>query len=179
MKKEFFQEIVKPFLVLVIICVAAAGVLALTNEATKPIIDENARMEAEQTRKAVLPDATEFEEIPCEESWGIDSAYRDAGGSGYVFTASAKGYGGDVVVTLGVDTEGKILNMKVDASTETQGIGSKTAKTEYTDKFLGQDKDSLQVDTITGATFSSKAVKTSVENALKAFEAIRAMEGGN
>ena len=178
MKKEFFQEIVKPFLVLVIICVVAAGILALTNQATAPIIAENARIEAEQTRKAVLPDATDFEEIVCEESWGIDSAFRDAGGSGYVFTASAKGYGGNVVVTLGVDPEGKILNIKVDASTETQGIGSKTAQTEYTDKFLGQDKDSLSVDTITGATFSSKAVKTSVENALAAFEAIKAQEGG-
>lgn len=176
MKKEFFQEIVKPFLVLVIICVVAAGLLALTNQATAPIIEENARVEAEQTRKAVLPTATEFEEITCEEEWGIDSAYRDVGGSGFVFTASAKGYGGDVVVTMGVDSQGKILAVKVDASSETQGIGSKTAQVEYTDTLIGMDAATLQVDTITGATFSSKAVKTSVENALKAFEAVK---GGN
>lgn len=179
MKKEFFQEIVKPFLVLVIICVVAAGILALTNQATAPVIEENARVEAEQTRKEVLPNATGFEEIVCEESWGIDSAYADVGGSGYVFTASAKGYGGDVVVTMGVDGEGKILAVKVDASSETQGIGSKWEKAERTDKLIGMDGATLEVETISGATFTSKAVKTSVENALKVYEAIQGQKGGN
>ena len=53
------------------------------------------------------------------------------------------------------------------------GIGSKTAKSDYTDKFLGQSLDTLSVDSITGATYSSKAVKTAVENALSAFEALQ------
>lgn len=173
MKNGFFSEIVKPFLVLVIICVAAGGILAATNNATAPIIEENARLAAEQTRKEVLPEATEFEEIQCKDEWNIDSAYRDLGGAGYVFTASAKGYGGDVAVTLSVTPEGKIGRMVVDASTETQGIGSKTAKSDYTDKFLGQSLDTLSVDSITGATYSSKAVKTAVKNALSAFEALQ------
>ena len=174
MKNGFFSEIVKPFLVLVIICVAAGGTLAATNNVTAPIIEENARLAAEQTRKEVLPEATEFEEIQCKDEWDIDSAYRDLGGAGYVFTASAKGYGRkDVAVTLSVTPEGKIGRMVVDASTETQGIGSKTAKSDYTDKFQGQSLDTLSVDSITGATYSSKAVKTAVENALSAFEALQ------
>ena len=97
MKNGFFSEIVKPFLVLVIICVAAGGILAATNNATAPIIEENARLAAEQTRKEVLPEATEFEEIQCKDEWDIDSAYRDLGGAGYVFTASA------MASTLGAD----------------------------------------------------------------------------
>ena len=69
--------------------------------------------------------------------------------------------------------DGKIASVTVGDNSETQGIGSKTAKSDYTDKFLGQSLDTLSVDSITGATYSSKAVKTAVENALSAFEALQ------
>ena len=87
-------------------------------------------------------------------------------------TGSAKGIEGDVVVEVTADAD-TIYSIVVTEQNETQGIGSKTAKSDYTDKFLGQSLDTLSVDSITGATYSSKAVKTAVENALSAFEALQ------
>ena len=67
----------------------------------------------------------------------------------------------------------KPLSRLINELSKLPGIGSKTAKSDYTDKFLGQSLDTLSVDSITGATYSSKAVKTAVENALSAFEALQ------
>ena len=176
MKSKNYQELVKPFLVLVIICIVTAALLAYTNSLTAPIIEQNAIAAAEATRAEMLPEATGFEQIlPDDPSLDVDSIYKDVGGSGYVITASAKGYGGDVVVTIGFDMDGNIQHMSVDASTETQGVGSKTAKQENIDKYIGRS-GSVKDDAgllITSATFSSKAVRTAVQNAMDAFAAVK------
>lgn len=168
-KSNFFQDIVRPFLVLVIICLAVSVLLAATHKATAPIIEENARIAAEETRRSVLPEAAGFVEIPVEEGWNVDSVYKDEGGSGYVITASQKGYGGDVVVTVGFSNEGVIEGIAVDVSTETQGVGSKAGKSGYTEQFIGLTGSTEGVDTITSATYSSRAVKSSVQAAMDAF----------
>ena len=56
---------------------------------------------------------------------GVTGIFEGDNGTGYVVTAEKTGYGGAVVVTVGFDTEGKILSVKANVSTETQGVGSK------------------------------------------------------
>lgn len=176
MKSNTYQEMIKPFIVLVVICIVTGALLGFTNSLTAPIIEANEIAEAEATRKAMLPEATGFEEIEPDPAWGVDSVYKDVSGSGYVITTHAKGYGGNVVVTIGFDNDGRILHMAVDASTETQGVGSKTANQANIDKYIGLsgsvegNKDLL----ITSATFSSTAVRTSVQNAMNAMAALTA-----
>ena len=175
MKSKTYQEMIKPFIVLVVICIVTGALLGYTNSLTAPVIEANAVAAAEATRKAMLPEATGFEEIEADPAWGVDSIFRDTGGTGYVITAHAKGYGGNVVVTVGFDNEGTILHMNVDASTETQGVGSKTANQPNIDKYIGltgpvaEDKSLL----ITSATFSSKAVRTAVQNAMDALTHVK------
>ena len=97
-----FQEMIKPLLVLVVICLVVSALLGFTNSVTAPIVEENERIAAEQTRKAVLAGAESFTEIECDaEALGITSAYKEDSGKVYVFTAARKGYGGEVVVTVG------------------------------------------------------------------------------
>ena len=179
MKSKFYEEIAKPFIVLVVICIVTGALLGYTNSLTAPVIEANAIAAAEATRKAMLPEATGFEEIPVDPAWedvqGVSSIFKDEGGSGYVITASSKGYGGAVVVTIGFDNKGTILHMDVDASTETQGVGSKTANEANITKYIGlqgpvaEDKSLL----ITSATFSSKAVRTAVQNAMNALAHVK------
>lgn len=176
MKKTnaFFQDMVKPFLVLVAICLAVSVLLAFTNSLTAPIIEENKRIAAEQTRKAVLAGAESFTEIECDtDALSITGAFREDSGKGYVITAANKGYGGPVEVTVGLDVDGKIVGLSVNAPKETSGIGSKAASDEYTAKFMGLSTDSGSVDQISGATYSSLAVKSGVDAALAAFAQIR------
>ena len=167
-KKEFLNEMAKPFIVLVCICLVAAGLLAFIHKVTAPVIEENALAQAEATRKEVLPSATAFEEIALTDTMEVDSIYKDAGGSGYVVTASVYGYHGDVTVTIGFDSDRKILALSADVSSETSGVGTKAGQDAYLSKYIGLSEGAENVDLISGATYSSNAVRTAVENAIAA-----------
>ena len=169
-----FQEMIKPLLVLVVICLVVSALLGFTNSVTAPIVEENERIAAEQTRKAVLAGAESFTEIECDaEALGITSAYKEDSGKGYVITAGRKGYGGQVVVTVGIDGSGKVVGLSANVSTETSGVGSKAGLPAYTDKYIGLSGSADGVDTISGATYSSTAVRNGVTAALAAYDAIK------
>ena len=178
MSKETFNEYIKPFVVLVCICLVVSFLLAFTNSVTAPIIAENARLEAIRTRQKVLPGSLDFEEIDCDtQALDIDSAYRETNGMGYVITSSHVGYGGgEVTVTVGIDNDGKVVGISADVSSQTKGIGSKAGESSYLDKYMGISGSADGVDTIATATRSSTAVRQSVTAALNAFNTIK---GGN
>ncbi|MCQ2511924.1 MAG: FMN-binding protein [Lachnospiraceae bacterium] len=173
-KNSLFQDMIKPVLVLLIIAAVVAALLAFVHNITEPIIAENSRIAAEKARMEVLPDADAFTEIPYdEEQFNITSAYKADNGCGYVFTSANKGYGGDVVVTVGLDGNGNIVGIKADVSTETSGVGSKAGEEKYLSLYMGISGSDDNIDTISGATYSSTAVKTGVASVLEAFEALK------
>ena len=169
-KNAFFEDFGKPVLVLFVICVVVGALLAFVNGVTAPIIEENARIRAEETRKAVLTGAESFTEVECDlDALSITGFFQETSGKGYVITAANKGYGGLVTVTVGLDASGKIVGISADVSTETSGVGSKAGKEDYLNRFMGLSGEAGSVDTISNATYSSTAVKTGVDAALKAF----------
>ena len=173
-KGNTFQEMIKPLLVLVVICLVVSALLGFTHSVTAPIVEENERIAAEQTRKAVLAGAESFTEIDCDtEALGITSAYKEDSGKGYVITAARKGYGGNVIVTVGIDGSGKVVGLNANVSTETSGVGSKAGLPSYTDKYIGLSGSAAGVDTISNATYSSTAVRNGVSAALAAYDAIK------
>lgn len=172
-KSEFFSEMARPFLVLVVICLVAAALLGVTNHFTKPVIEENERITAENTRKSVLPQATGFVEVAVPDGVAVTSIYMDEGGSGYVITAGSAGYGGDVVATIGFDMDGAIVGISVNASTETQGVGTKAGDPAYYEAYLGMSDSADGVELISGATYSSTALRAAVNAAFDAFAAIQ------
>ena len=132
--------------------------------------------EAEKTRKEVLPAASEFTELEVSEELkanGVTGIFEGDNGTGYVVTAEKTGYGGAVVVTVGFDTEGKILSVKANVSTETQGVGSKVGEASMLEKFEGLSGDVSGVTLKTGATFTSNAVRDGVQAACAAIAAIQ------
>ena len=172
-KGNVWEDLLKPVIVLLCIALAAAALLGFVNGKTEPIIKENARVKAEQTRAAVLAGAKGFEEIEGNFAvLDIDSAFRETSGLGYVITSSHKGYGGDVVVTVGLDPNGRIVGISADVKTETQGVGSKAGEAKYLDKYLGAS-GVANVDSLTGASYTSAAVRNGVNAALAAFEKIK------
>ena len=60
MKSTVFRDMVKPVLVLTVICLVAAALLSAVNGKTAPVIEENARIKADATRREVLPGANSF-----------------------------------------------------------------------------------------------------------------------
>lgn len=167
-------DLLKPLVVLVCICLVVSALLGFTNNLTAPIIEENARIKAEETRASVLEGAQGFEEVAADyDALNVTGIFAETNGLGYVITSANKGYDGDVVVTVGLNPDGIIVGLAADVSTETVGVGTKAGQSSYLDNYMGQSENVDSVDTITSATYSSSAVKTGVNAALAAFAAIR------
>ena len=78
------------------------------------------------------------------------------------FSATARGFGGDVTVTLTIDGD-RLVNVTAEGADETAGIGG-TALEQLPQKMV--KTNSVEVDGITGATFTSNAILTAAAQAL-------------
>ena len=172
--KKSFNEIIKPVLVLVCICLIVTALLAYINSVTSPII---AKAEEEKTRQAmteVLSEADSFEKLEIENlPERVTEAYSATNGAGYVFMLTTKGYGGDMKLICGMDADGVIEQCKTLSHAETSGLGSKTAEDPYRNQYCKKSAETLgEVDAITGATISSNAYKNAIEDAFKAYDIV-------
>ena len=171
-KKESTWEFWKPVVVLTVICLVVSTLVALTDHVTRPIITEAELERANATRFELLPSAEGFEEVECDIE-NVTSVYKDTAGSGYIVTVTGKGYKGDLPVTVGFDADGVISGISVDASGESAGVGSRTQESTFTERFIGLTGSADSVDTLSGATISSKAVKKAVNTAFDAYNAVK------
>ena len=181
MKKFNLSDILKPVIVLTAICLVTSALLAYTNNLTAPKIEENNIKTANEAKAIVLSEAKEFEDL---NEKGISySVGKDANGEiiGYVFSTSAKGYGGDVKIMVGVDTEGKVTGVKTLELSETPGLGMNAEKTDWLKQFVGKvtgivvnknDPGENEIKALTGATITSKAVTAAVNTALENYETV-------
>ena len=184
MKKMTPKAILVPALALLIICLVATTLLAGTNLITKDKIAQNAVEKENASRMVVLPEASDFSEVTTLDSGITYCAGLDAEGNtiGYVFTSGAKGYGGTVGVMVGLDTEGVITGIEILSHAETPGLGANATGEAFKSRFNGKsgeltvDKnsnDGQNIQAITAATITSKAVVSAVNAALAEFEAIK------
>jgi len=170
LKKDFIQ----PILVLVLICLFISGLLAFGNNVTEPIIVSAATERAELARKEIIPDADEFINIETDGlPKTVTEAYGTANGTGYVFMiTSPGGYGGDIKLICGISQDGKIIGSTVLEHSETQGLG--TVVFDNTAAYVGTDKTlAASVDAISGATYTSKAFKNGIMDALEAYDIVK------
>lgn len=90
--------------------------------------------------------------------------------SGMTANASAIGYGGPVLVRLTLDEQGRISAMDVGGARfqETEGVGSRVREESYVQTYLGKTPPLTlgeDVDAVSGATISSRAVVQAVNDA--------------
>ncbi len=184
------KDILVPTVSLFAICLVATFLLALVNNITvSKIAEQTAKTEA-AARVTVLPEAKTFEEVDKDGDKQVDYYMGvDANNEtvGYVFNTigEAKGYGGAVSVTVGVDEEGIITGIVPgDLSNETPGLGQNASKESWLKQFVGESGTLAveknidpsvadgKINAITSATITSKAVTGSVNAALEEFEEI-------
>ncbi len=180
MNKKFFRDLVP----LVAICLVAALLLAIFNLITEGPIAENALRAAQETRTRLLSAASAFEQLELEEGSAMDSCYEgfDAAGEsvGYVVETTVGGYGGEIVVTVALDSDNVITGINVGGEnfSETAGLGALAKEASFTDQFIGETvpltlqkgESGLQdgvIDAISGATITSTAVNGGVNSAGK------------
>ena len=170
--------LLKPVAVLVLICIVAGALLGFVHAATAPVAAEVAAQRARQTYTELMPDAAAFEPLACEVK-GCTAALQAVGASGetlgHLVVAQAKGYSGAVPLAVAFDTSGTVTSIKVMKNDETPGLGTKIADTSFTGQFVGRAAEALKVediDTISGATISSKAALAAFNVAVEAYKEV-------
>ncbi len=169
--------------VLLIITVVASGILAYINSLTEPIIQENQRRTKEEARREVLPAAKSFEVIG---SFNEEDVFAGKDESdkivGYTFLASLYGYSSDVRSMIGVNNDLTINRIKIISQTETPGLGANCEKREFQDQFsekgikeMKVDKDGGPIESITGATITTRTIAKSIQDGLVMLEKLIAV----
>ena len=186
-----WDNILKPTLVLFAVCIVISGSLAVVNDITKDIIEQRTNEEKDELRFEVMNDADSFSEVYGE---GVPDSVKDLPDSvkaifegykgqelaGYVIDVVVKGYGGDISMTVGVNKNGQVIGVKTGDNNETPGLGSKATEPEFISQFndvgvednltlvkQGKKADN-EIQAISGATVSSRAVTDGVQAALTA-----------
>ena len=90
-------------------------------------------------------------------------------------SATAKGYGGDITVTLTVK-DGKITDVKIVGDGETKDVGSKAVEQMPEQILSAQTYD---VDGVSGATISSTSIKKATKEAMTAAGLLATEEGSS
>lgn len=181
--KKNREDIIKPVGVLLAICIIIPLALSVTNKVTAKKIAE---LENENSKKNMqsLVSADDFEK--CSDG-GIEYYTAIKGGetAAYIFTESAKGYGGNVSVMTAVKPDGTVAGVAIlDVSGETPGLGQNAAKESFYSQYAGLKKgvsllkngakaENNEVDAVTGATITSTAVTRAVNAALDDFEKVK------
>lgn len=181
--KKNREDIIKPVGVLLAICIIIPLALSVTNKVTAKKIAE---LENENSKKNMqsLVSADDFEK--CSDG-GIEyyTAIKGGDTAAYIFTESAKGYGGDVSVMTAVKPDGTVAGVAIlDVSNETPGLGQNAAKESFYSQYAGLKKgvsllkngakaENNEVDAVTGATITSTAVTRAVNAALDDFEKVK------
>ena len=155
---------------LMVVALLAGLLLAVTNYVTVEPIKMQIEATANEARVAVMPRGGDFEAVDGSFE-GIESVFRN--GEGYVFDIIGNGYGSDgVKVTVGVLNSGDISGIRINASSETPGLGTKTTDESYYGQYAGKTLSNVDdISAISGATVTSNAVKGAVKLALGTFEA--------
>ncbi len=97
---------------------------------------------------------------------------------GYVIAASStSGYGGEIDAVVSVTDAGQIFGFTVLSHSETAGFGAKCDDPEYQKTFVGKHL-AVDVDVISGATYTSNALKEICGAALYTAYAAREAESG-
>ncbi len=170
------KSMIKPILVLTVICLFISMILAAVNSVTKPTIEAYEAEQAALACKDVMPNGKNFESIPLPDVLPatITAIYKEEGG-GYVFKMQTNGFSSGYQIMCGISADGKITGTKVLAHSETPGYGSKTAEKSYNDLYIGEDKSmhsNGENYLISGATKSSTAYKAAIADAFSAFTII-------
>lgn len=161
-------------LTLLLITAVVAVALAGVNSITKPRIEAFNAQKLQSAIEEVLPGGGEA--VAFTDDTGLVSTVYQ-GADGYAVEVCPNGFGGSITMMVGVGNDGKVLGISVVSQAETAGLGAVCAATTSAgEAFRGQfagtsgtlavNKDGGEIDAITGATITSRAVTTGVNAAL-------------
>jgi len=170
-------------LVLTGVAVIMGGVLAFVNHVTAAPIEEQKKLALENGIKTVMQaenlTVTQTDTVRMTDAKGKEQVFIIYNNEkGAAVQSSTMGFGGELKVLVGFDTDGNILGYTLLEHQETPGLGAKAdqwfQKGQKGDiiglnpsEGLTVSKDGGKVDAITASTITSRAFLKAVTNAYK------------
>lgn len=164
------KDNIMPSVVLTIICIASSLLLVFAYELTKENIAEQKQIRFNSSVESLFgeTDSTLIDSNFGEESVKAIAVTPDGKTAVQV---SADGYSkGGINVLIGIDENGAVSGIEFVSLGETPGLGSKVRdNADFREQFYGKSETDVPLDSISGATFSSKGMKKAVDTALKVY----------
>lgn len=176
------KDMIKVTMSLVAIFIAAGIIMGLTYMKTSPVRFIAEKKEHEEALKLMAPEATD--PIHAAGKWivqGKDSSYYSATSSGknvaYIADTYGKGYSSFIQMMVSLEPDLRIKDVNILHHGETPGLGDQVEDRKlFLDQFKGkmlpqlvlikgETKENIQA--ITGATISSRAVTNGVRDAVQ------------
>ena len=193
------KQMLKNAMILFIITLVAGVLLGIVYQVTKAPIAYQEQLAQTKANQEVFPDADSFADADLDTAQvkkilegdaayakvGIDSVKiaKDASGKaiGYVLQISSGGYADDIVFTMGLTNDGTLNGISLISISETPGLGMNAQKVlvpqfrsvqvgdlfEVTKTKKASDN---QIEAISGATITSKAVTNGVNAGVLYFQ---------
>ncbi len=197
------KSMIKNALILFAITLVAGVLLGLVYQVTKDPIAYQEKLAQDKANQSVFSAAQTFEEVDVDETAAetvasahpgvtIESVKKalDSSGSvlGYVIQVKSKGYGDFIQYTVGITNESNVNGISIIKIAETPGLGMNAEKVivpQFVNKAAqqfsvvknGQLTDAnSQIEAISGATITSRAVTEGVNAAVSYFD--NTLKGG-
>ena len=181
--KVSFKEIF-PVIFITVVVLVSVGLLAFTDDVTRDMRESQREQKILDMLNEMYPEMTSY---TFEDD--IYIVFADEAVVGYAYLAEGKGYGGYIDILVGLEDETTLRGISIIRHSETPGLGARITEDEYRNQFIGLDIDDVeleydggQIDAITGATISSKAVAdavrtTAIEKIKEIFEGAGNQDG--
>ena len=166
-------------------CFISGIVIGSVYFVTAPVAAQKAEEMKQESMKALVPEAEHFAEIAGHDGWF--AAEKEGKAIAYIVPSESKGYGGKIKMLVAVTADAKVMDFSILEHNETPGLGDNAQKPEFRQMFAGKGADKLTVtkdpankeniQAMTGATISSRAVTKGVREAVESVAAYT-HEGG-
>ena len=197
------KGIIKHTGLLAAITIIAGLLLGLVHEITLAPIQEAKEQQKNDAYKTVVSDAKEFNVIDYDQKEAdkiasasgkctIDEVVEAKDGDevkGYVITVTdGEGYAGDIQFTVGINADGQVSGVSFLSISESPGLGMNAREDpSFTKQYEGKDVEKFtvvktgtssdeEINALSGATITSKAVTGGVNAALSYYNQV--LKGG-
>ncbi|MBP2644690.1 MAG: electron transport complex, RnfABCDGE type, subunit [Firmicutes bacterium] len=160
---------------LAITCFIAGAIIAGTYSFTEPMAVQQRVKLKNDAMKELVKDADSFQAIEGRTDWY--KAIKGGKVVAYVVPAESKGYGGAIKMLAAVTPDAKPIDYKILSHNETPGLGDKASEPKFRNQFAGKSVEDLvvvktptdnNIQALTGATITSRAVTKGIKEAVEA-----------
>lgn len=181
------NKVTQMLLVLTGIGIIAGGLLAMVNNWADPLISANKKAETEAAIFRVQSEGKSYEKITNTglEAYKVMDEHNNV--IGYALVYEGNGFQGKIRLICGLSEDiEKMTSLEILEQVETPGLGTKVTETPFTDQFKQLQTSPTvnwvkgippsqpnEIQAITGATISSKAVVNIINNGIDQMKKLR------